>query len=241
MTSAAAIHAIFPSIPAPAPARPALAASVPASAPASVPASTVSSDDDGFSFDDLLDTVNPLQHIPVVGTLYRAITGDKMNTAPKILGDTLYGGITGFVGSVADTIFEKVTGKNVGDTVLGFVEDIFSPDKPATGIADATPPATAPANSLVAYIPTLPDAAPSSPLPFNPSQALVAYVPTLPAAQTPAQVQPAEQDAIIVPGQDELLMALSRNGIGQDMALRAADAYRRTLNVANTAQAAALQ
>ena len=104
-------------------------------------------------------------------------------------------------------------------------------------------PATAPANSLVAYIPTLPDAAPSPPLPFDPSPAtgLLAYVPTLPAAQTPAQVQPAEQDAIIVPGQDELLMALSRNGIGQDMALRAADAYRRTLNVANTAQAAALQ
>ena len=211
-------------------------------APASAaPASTASSDDDGFSFDDLVDMVNPLQHIPVVSTIYRAITGNQMNTAPKILGDTLYGGITGFVGSVADTIFEKVTGKSVGDTVLGFVEDIFSPDKPA--VADATPPSTAaPSNSLVAYVPTLStaDAAPSSPLPSIPSPAtsLVAYVPTLPAAEAPVAVQPAGQDAIVVPGQDELLMALSRNGIGQDVALRAADAYRRTLGAA--AQAAAL-
>ena len=238
MTSAAAIHAIFPSIPAPTPAR--LASS------AIAPAGAASSDDEGFSFDDFVDMVNPLQHIPVVGTLYRAITGDKMNTVPKILGDTLYGGVTGFVSSVADTIFEKVTGKSVGDTVLAFVEDVFSPDKPATGIADATPSSTAspaPVNSLVAYVPTLPDATPSSPLPLNPSPAtnLAAYVPTLPTAETPAQVQPAEQDAIIVPGQDELLTALSRNGICQDMALRAAAAYRRTLSVAGTAQAAALQ
>ena len=216
MTSAAAIHAIFPSIPAQA--KPAVSASAPASAAASP--------DDGFSFDDLVDMVNPLQHIPVVSTLYRAITGDKMNTVPKILGDTLYGGLTGLASSVADTIFEKVTGKSVGDTVLAFAEDIFSPDKPAAGIADASP--TQPA------LPT-PDKLAAS----DPGTNLVAYVPTLPTAETPAQVQPAEQNAIVVPGQDELLMALSRNGVGQDMALRAADAYRRTLSVAG--QAAALQ
>ena len=31
----------------------------------------------GFSFHDLLDTINPLQHLPVVSTIYRAITGDR--------------------------------------------------------------------------------------------------------------------------------------------------------------------
>ena len=28
---------------------------------------------DGFSFADLLDVVNPLQHIPVIGQIYRGI------------------------------------------------------------------------------------------------------------------------------------------------------------------------
>ena len=224
-----AIHAIFPSIPAPRAARPASPAGAPASAPAAASAgasaSAAASPDDGFSFDDFVDMVNPLQHIPVVGTLYRAITGDKMNTAPKILGDTLYGGVTGFVSSVADTIFEKITGKSVGDTILGYAEELFSPDKPATGVADASSAAPAlPSPDKLAAIDT--------------GTNLVTYVPSLPTAEAPAQVQPAEQSAIVVPGQDELLMALSRNGIGQDVALRAADAYRRTLSAA---QASALQ
>ena len=74
--------------------------------------------DSGFSFDDLIDIVNPLQHIPIVSTLYRAITGDQIKTFPKLAGDALYGGVEGLVGSMADTIFQKITGKSVGDTVL---------------------------------------------------------------------------------------------------------------------------
>jgi hypothetical protein len=89
--------------------------------------------DRGFSFGDLLDIVNPLQHIPVVSTIYRAITGDQIKTFPKIAGDMLYGGVAGFFSSVADTIFEKITGKNVGDTVLAWVEGEFS--KPAARIS----------------------------------------------------------------------------------------------------------
>ena len=75
-------------------------------------AATASKTDEGFSFHDLLDIVNPLQHIPIVSTIYRAITGDQIKTFPKIAGDTLFGGVTGFLSSVADTIFEKITGKN---------------------------------------------------------------------------------------------------------------------------------
>ncbi len=93
-------------------------ATAPAAAATAPAASAAAGSDDGFSFNDLLDIVNPLQHIPVVGTLYRRITGDTINTVPKIAGDTLYGGLEGFAGSVADTIFEKVTGKSFGDTVL---------------------------------------------------------------------------------------------------------------------------
>ncbi|MGQ3031076.1 MAG: hypothetical protein ACT60Q_22290, partial [Ferrovibrionaceae bacterium] len=32
--------------------------------------------DEGFSFKTVLDTINPLQHIPIVSTIYRELTGD---------------------------------------------------------------------------------------------------------------------------------------------------------------------
>ena len=31
----------------------------------------------GFSFHDVLDAINPLQHIPLVGSIYRAVTHDE--------------------------------------------------------------------------------------------------------------------------------------------------------------------
>jgi hypothetical protein len=162
-------------------------------AAASSPAS-----DDGFSFSDLLDIVNPLQHIPIVATLYRALTGDQIKTFPKIAGDALFGGVTGFFGSVADTIFEKITGKSVGDTVLAWIEREVS--GPPTALASATP---------------------------APSMAVT--------------VAPASLDTLVIPGQNELLLALTRKNVDQDLALRAANAYRSVLSVSGSAVAAALR
>ena len=176
----------------------------------SVPGAAVPVSDGGFSFSDLLDIVNPLQHIPVVSTLYRAITGDHIKTFPKIAGDTLFGGLVGFASSVADTIFEKITGKSVGDTVLAWVESEFSPSR--TAIASTSPLTAAPAASTSTI-----------------------------QQSNPAEVTPASLDAIVVPGQDALLMSLTRKSVDQDLALRAASAYRSTLSVAGMAAAAALQ
>ena len=59
----------------------------PAAGSSETPSKTASSQDDGgfhafgpdgFTFLDMLDIINPLQHIPVVSTLYRAITGDTI-------------------------------------------------------------------------------------------------------------------------------------------------------------------
>lgn len=92
------------------------------------------------AFHDLLDVVNPLQHLPVVGTLYRAITGDHMGTVEKIAGDTLYGGLWGAVGSIADTAFEAVTGKDFGSTMLAMLtggDNAPATSKPALPVAVA--------------------------------------------------------------------------------------------------------
>jgi hypothetical protein len=74
-----------------------------------------------FTLGDFLDIINPLQHLPVVSTLYRAITGDTIKAPEKIMGDTLYGGPLSGLSAIADTIYQQQTGKSFGDTVLGWL------------------------------------------------------------------------------------------------------------------------
>ena len=73
---------------------------------------------DGFGFDDLVDVVNPLQHLPVVSVLYRELTGDEIGFAPRLLGGGLYGGVIGAVSSVANILIEDATGKDFGGHVM---------------------------------------------------------------------------------------------------------------------------
>ncbi|HYS46035.1 MAG TPA: hypothetical protein VEM35_06335 [Rhizomicrobium sp.] len=123
--------------------------------PASVPASD--SPHESF-FHHLLDVVNPLQHLPVIGTIYRAITGEHLDPIEKIAGDTLYGGLWGAVTSIADVAFEGLTGKSFEDTALALFK---GDDKPK--VAKVVAPSITAAGSL-----------PSSDLPALPSSVAVA-------------------------------------------------------------------
>jgi len=101
---------------------------------------------DGFNFKDLVDIVNPLQHLPVVGTIYRAVTGDELAPAPRVIGGALFGGIAGFVTSLANAVLENETGHDAGDTVLALFtgDDTPAPATVATAPTPAPAPATAP-------------------------------------------------------------------------------------------------
>ena len=57
--------------------------------------------EDGFSFGDILDIINPLQHIPIVSSIYRKISGDIIAPAMQIAGDALFGGPIGAAVSIA--------------------------------------------------------------------------------------------------------------------------------------------
>lgn len=46
---------------------------------------------DGLTFGDLLDVINPLQHIPMVSSIYRAVTGDEISPGARVAGGALYG------------------------------------------------------------------------------------------------------------------------------------------------------
>ena len=78
------------------------------------PAKGPRTDDNGFSFGDLVDILNPLQHIPVVSTLYRRLTGDDINAVSRVAGGALFGGWVGGVASTANAMLERVTGDDLG-------------------------------------------------------------------------------------------------------------------------------
>ena len=85
---------------------------------------------DGFTFSDLLDVINPLHHIPVIGPIYRSITGDDIETLPRITGSTLFVGPVGAGLAAAETILEVVTGKDTGAHFFEFLKS--SPIKAKT-------------------------------------------------------------------------------------------------------------
>lgn len=108
-----------------------------------------------FSFSDFLSIINPLQHLPVVGTLYRAITGDTIKPAQKVIGGILFGGPVGLLSSAFNAIIEQSTGKDIGDQALALVMPSRR-EQPAPGdtspetlqqVAAAVDPATATAPS----------------------------------------------------------------------------------------------
>ncbi|MDX1484781.1 MAG: hypothetical protein R3229_09885 [Alphaproteobacteria bacterium] len=82
---------------------------------------------DGLTFDDILDIVNPLHHLPVVGALYRAVTGDTISPAAKIAGGAVFGGALGFAASLADTVLEEASGKDAAGHVLAALNEVGAP------------------------------------------------------------------------------------------------------------------
>jgi hypothetical protein len=105
-------------------------------------------------FEDFIDIVNPLQHIPLVNMVYRAMTGDKISGVAQIAGSALYGGPLGIVSGVANAIIQEETGKDVGDTVIAMLNgggdenaDEAAPDKAApTMLAQNAPSTDAPSD-----------------------------------------------------------------------------------------------
>ncbi|WP_426954502.1 hypothetical protein [Muricoccus radiodurans] len=59
-----------------------------------------------MSFDEFLESINPLQHLPGVGTGYRAVTGQSAHPAARILVGALTGGPMGFMAGIGSVLFD---------------------------------------------------------------------------------------------------------------------------------------
>lgn len=78
--------------------------------------------EDGFDFGDLLDLINPLQHLPIISTLYREITGDTIAPGPRLLGGAAFGGPLGMASAMVNLAIEDTTGRDIGANALALFD-----------------------------------------------------------------------------------------------------------------------
>jgi hypothetical protein len=130
-------------------------------APPSPPARTGAgnSGKEGGLFHELVSDLNPLQYIPVIGTIYRAITGDEGNPTLRFVASLGTSFALGGPVGVAITAGEKLAGIDPERMVLDAARHLFhlGHAEPAAG---AAPVAPAPAT------PAVPDDIPASGLAF---------------------------------------------------------------------------
>ncbi len=101
------------------------------------------SSDEGASFGEVLDAVNPLHHIPVVSSIYRAISGDTIGFGPRLIGAAIFGGPLGLIFAGISALIEEASGGNVAEQALALFEDLTGDGEPAPADVIATVPGDA--------------------------------------------------------------------------------------------------
>jgi len=154
--------------------------------------------DDGLSFKDVLDLVNPLQHIPVVGNVYRELTGDTLAPGIRVAGGALFGGPIGAALSVAGLVIDRARDRVPTDAA----------DAVDTAVADAAPTPVPRGGWLLAAVST---PVPPEPPSLEPSSApgLAGIRQDAPVESTPPPPPPAGGRAS---GADALAVHARRGG-----------------------------
>jgi hypothetical protein len=118
-----------------------------------------------LTFDDLIDVINPLHHLPIVSTIYRAITGDQISVHARAMGGGLYGGPIGLLAAGATMAVEEATGMSASNTLAS----LFSgEDNDAELAAAPQPRGLTPSDQLMA---APREAAPQAAASLNPAVA----------------------------------------------------------------------
>jgi hypothetical protein len=162
--------------------------------PATAAAPAMAAQGHGFSFHELLSAMNPLQYLPVVGTIYRAVTGDVIPEALRdggsMLVSGLLGGPIGLITYIATAIAEKITG--------------IDPEKIVASVLNPAPPTVA-VSAAPAGMPTAdPPPTPITPTPITPAPVTLtggAPTPITPAPIAAAQITPAPSRFALTPQQ----------------------------------------
>ncbi len=114
-------------------------------------------------FHVFLAELNPLQYVPVLGTIYRALTGDRIPEEARTVGSLVVSGILGGPAGVAISLAETAVEKMAG----------IDPEKVGTSMLAAIGIGTSSPHAVAAAPPKLPQPAPGK-ASWSPAQ-LAAY------------------------------------------------------------------
>ncbi|WP_214660587.1 hypothetical protein [sulfur-oxidizing endosymbiont of Gigantopelta aegis] len=82
---------------------------------------------DGFNFADVIDMVNPMQHMPVIAKYYREQTQDDASEGSRLVGGALFGalmgGVAGILTSMANSAIRHETQYDLGEQLLMVAEE----------------------------------------------------------------------------------------------------------------------
>jgi hypothetical protein len=114
------------------------------------------------SFGDVLSALNPLQYLPGVGTIYRAITGDSPPEPIRAIGSIIAGGLLGgpigAVISAVSSLMQHVTGIDLDHVAHDVMANLgLIGDTPAPSTVAALP-AQAPITQTAAHSATAAEA-----------------------------------------------------------------------------------
>lgn len=73
-----------------------------------------------FGLGDIIDIVNPLHHLPLIGHIYREVSGDDIMPISRIIGGAVYGGGVGAGTALVNVIVEHDTGHDVAENIVKF-------------------------------------------------------------------------------------------------------------------------
>jgi len=201
-----------------------------------------------MGFSDFLDMINPLQHIPVVSSIYRAVTDSHINPVSRIAGDALYGAAFGLasagisaLAAVGDEAFASLNdGKSASSTVMAA---LFGSDKDQTtqlASIDAPPPSTntgTPSMPAMGLIGALQSPAKQSPILDVPN---LPISPTLAANTSTNSVNPAQNNNIPLADAAAVPAAVAGQGMPLDRSKAAYGGVMDTAMVQNAQQNQAL-
>jgi hypothetical protein len=92
-----------------------------------------------ITFDEFLQGLNPLHHLPGVGMIYRAATGAEINPIMRVLGAGIFGGPLGMALAGATAMVELTQPAERLRRALAGEPDLFGPraPEPPRSVADA--------------------------------------------------------------------------------------------------------
>lgn len=92
--------------------------------------------EDGLNWKDGFDTINLLNHIPVVSDVYQSVTDSHIDAAADLAGSFIFGGPLGLAYSAMNLSVEGVTGNSITDNLWQGISALWADDEVQTTSAN---------------------------------------------------------------------------------------------------------